>query len=152
MAKSTQRKGQIAHTSKTAAGRKNNQDIGVEPSTKTKIKNTNFTANRNLRNIDEVKKSLSDPETTAAAAGLYSQRQSIDSMCRLIENETNRSMEDKIKELEKVYNLENAIKREAYIQAMEGTLFSTGMIFAIVLGLGFLNRKGIIILPPISIL
>lgn len=150
MAKSTQRKSQAARISK-AAGRKNNQNNAMEPVADAKKKVASSTASRRLPKAGGVMGNMPDPSSMAAATKLYSQRQSIDSMCRVIENEKGRSMEDKVKQLEYVTRLENEIERESHGQVIEGAIEIVGAFFATMFGLGWLNKKGVIKLPPISI-
>ncbi len=150
MAKSTQRKGQAVRTS-MAAGRKNNQNNAMESVADAKKKVTGSTVNQRLPKAGRGMEKLPDPSAMAEAMRLYSQRQSIDSMCRVIENETGRSMEDKVKQLEYVNRLENEAKREAHGQMIEGALEIVGAFFLTLCGAGWLNKKGIIKLPPITI-
>ena len=150
MAKSTQRKGRAARNSK-AAGRKNNQNNAMEPVVDAMKKVTSSTASQRLPEASGVMEKIPDLSAMAAATKMYSQRQSIDSMCRVIENEKGRSMEDKVKQLEYVTRLENEIERESHGQVIEGALEIVGAFLATMFGLGWLNKKGVIKLPPISI-
>ena len=149
MAKSTQRKGQAARTS-MAVGRKNNQNNAMEP-LDAKKQVAGSTVNQRLPKAGRGMEKLPDPSAMAEAMKQYSQRQSIDSMCRVIENDTGRSMEDKIKQLEYVNRFEGEAKREAHGQMIEGALEIVGAFFLTICGAGWLNKKGIIKLPPISI-
>ncbi|MBQ8962548.1 MAG: hypothetical protein IJ089_01945 [Clostridia bacterium] len=150
MAKSTQRKGQAARASK-AVDRKNNQNNAMEPVAHAKKKVAGSTVNQQLPKAGRRMENLPDPSAMADAMKLYSQRQSIDSMRWVIENETGRSMEDKIKQLEYVNRLEGEAKREAHGQVIEGALEIVGAFFLTLCGAGWLNKKGFIKLPPISI-
>ena len=61
-------------------------------------------------------------------------------------------MEDKIKQLGYVNRLEGEARRDAHGQMIEGALEIVGAFFISLCGAGWLNKKGIIKLPPITIL
>ena len=151
MAKSTQRRKQTANTTNKPSMEKATTQVvsGGERAEMNKAP-AGLPKQGGTQNLDRILGDMIDPKVSAAATETYAKSKAIDSMCRVIENEKERTMEEKLDALDR----ENEIKLEAHRKATEDRLTALGIIGAIfsgLAGLGWLNRKGIIKLPPIQI-
>lgn len=155
MAKSTQRRKQTANTTNKPSMEKATTPVvsGGERAEMNKAP-AGLPKQGGTQNLDRILGDMIDPKVSAAATETYAKSKAIDSMCRVIENEKERTMEEKLDALDRVVDRENEIKLEAHRKATEDRLTALGIIGAIfsgLAGLGWLNRKGIIKLPPIQI-